>query len=535
MVAAAAGFSWYKLESLSYHTRDYPFYRQFCARILDPGMTRSYSLNPQGSNILRYRGIEGADADGDAGLNQTIHLEPVKYAEAAVYRFFGEKTLLAFVAALCFLPALYAAALARRAPGGDSLLYVVFALAYSALPSALASASYDLRPFALLSPFFGLALLSIVLSRPSWEVFAFFNLLFAAREEAIVLGLGLVVIAFVIGRTDRGGAPRRLGAPLLLNWAAWVAATVLYFRWTGYPTSLPADLGIVWAKITGGHGTLLSAAVLAAACVVASFAWRRLPAVLRVVLVLAALAGLAGLPAWRDLRGAPLGETIEELIYDPRYALIPGIVLLAAVAAWRATASIPVRRSIVGGLALVAAVSAGLSFAPFESAAAREFAGFLARASEASGVFELRDAVDKYGSTVVCDLSTHQALCHIDRAYVYERLPYWMIPGDDRYYPENAVHVRELIEEHADYIALGTAGAIELWPLLRESAVALDTLSVSASYTVLAVDRSAGVAGSAARSLQERGRVGEARSSDQVALGAFQERGIPGGRHREGR
>lgn len=498
MAAAGTGFSSYKLKSLGYHTRDYAFYRQFHARVFDPRMRHSYALNPQGSNVFRYSGIEGADAEGHTGLHRTIHLEPIKYVEAVVCRLFGEKALFAFVAALFFLPVLYAGFLALAAPREHALFFVAFALTYCALPSALASASFDLRPYALLLPFFSLSLLALLFSRPAWEVVGLFNLLFTAREEAILLGLGIVVIAFVLGREEPGGVRRRWGWPLLVNWTAWLAVTVVYLRWIGYPTTLPRDLGVIWAKLTGGQGTLPSALVTVGACALAWVVWRKLPSVIRILLVLAALFALASLPPWLRYRAGPLREAAVVVAYHPRYAIIGGILLLAVVVVWRAIRPARGRRWLAAAMVVTAAISACLSFAPVELAAAREFRRFLDRAPAAAPIFELRRSVSKYDTTVLCDLETYEALCDIDRAYVYERLPHWMVPGEDRYFPENAPDLERLIAERTDYVAVGTEGARELLPIVWETA-AFDTLSASPAYTILAIDRGVAGRGSGAR------------------------------------
>jgi hypothetical protein len=495
MVVVATGFASYKLKSLGYHTRDYAFYRQFHARVFDPRMKPSYALNPQGSNVFRYAGIDGADAEGSAGLHRTMHLEPIKYVEAAVCRLFGQTALFAFVAALFFLPVLYAGFLALRAPRGDSLFFMIFALAYCALPSALGSATFDLRPYALLLPFLSLSLLALLFSRSAWEVFGFFNLLFASREEAILLGLGIVIIAFVLDREESGGARRRWGWSLLVNWAVWLAVTVLYLRWIGYPTTFLRDLGLVWAKLTGGQGTLASTVVTVAAGVLAWLVWRKLPSVVRILVVLAALFALASLPPWLRYRSGPLGEAAAVVAYHPRYAIVSGILLLAIVVVWRAVRPGRGRRWLSGALAVAAAVCAGLSFAPYELAAARQFASFVDRAPVAAPVFALRRSISPYDSTVVCDLECYEALCDIDRAYVYERLPYWMVPGEDRYFPANVAALTELVAERADYIAVGTEGARDLLPLVQAT-VGFDTLSASSAYTVLAVDRDASGGGS---------------------------------------
>jgi len=488
MVIAATAYSWCKLDSLSFHTRDYPFYVEFCARLGDPGMTQGYSLNPEGTNILRYGGVEGARID--VGLHQAVHFEPVKYTWATLYHLIGMRALLSIMTAIYFLPVLYMLAIAPIPRGRAFSFHVLFALCYSLYPSVLAATSHDLRPFALLLPFFSLALFSLLFKRRRWEVLLLFNLLFAAREEALVLGLGIVLIAFVMrGRSRTSDSSVLPPWALLLNWGAWVVVTVAYYQWTGYETTLPADLLRYIAKLGVFPASLVAIAVLAGAAAVVLLAWRRTAHYGRVVLALLALSCMALLPALRDLRGEPPGVVALEVLYNPWYSIAPRIALLSLVPLWLSANSPTRQKQVVWGQAALALAFVLFSALPFPDAAASRIKLFRERRPNATNILALGRSVDPYETTILCDMDTYQAFCHVDKARVYERWPYWIVPGEARFFPENASHVQRVVDEEANYVAMSTRSADVLIPLLSRSSARFDTLSVSDLFLVLEVKR----------------------------------------------
>lgn len=490
MVIAATAYAWWELDSLSFNTRDFPFYVEFCVRLGDPNMTQAFSLNPEGTSILRYGGIEGARTD--AGLHQAVHLEPIKYVWAALYDVFGTRGILSLLTALCLLPVLYVLAvvpgLRRRSFG----LHLLVALCYGLYPSAPASASFDLRPFVLLLPFFSLALFSLLFKRRGWETLLFFNLLFTAREEALVLGLGIVLIAFAFRDRSHSGSPRSLPWVLLLNWGVWVAATASYYLWTGYETSMPADILRYLTKLSAFPVSLIAAAALAGAVGFLFWTLRHVGAGGRAVLALLALSGLALLPTLRDLRGESFGVIGREVLYSPQDSIAPRIALLSLIPLWLGTTSSSRRRQIVWGQAVLALVFVFFSMLPFPDSAASRLKLFRERRPSTTAIREFGSSADPYKTAILCDLDAYQAVCHVDNARVYERWPNWIIPGEARVFPGNASHVRRFVEEEADYVAMGTGSADVLIPLLSQTSARFDTLFISDLFLVLEVEREPG-------------------------------------------
>ena len=487
MVVVATAYSWCKLDSLSFHTRDYPFYVEFCARLGDPGMTQAYSLNPEGTSILRYSGVEGVRAD--VGLHQAVHLEPVKYIWATLYHLFGTRALLSVISAICFLPVLYVLALAPIPRGRAFSFHVLFALCYSLYPSVLAATSYDLRPFTLLLPFFSLALFSLLFKRRRWEVLLFFNLLFTAREEALVLGLGIVLVAFVMRGRSRTSDSSFLPWALLLNWGAWVALTVAYYLWTGYETTLPADLLQYVAKLGAFPAWLVAIAVPAGAAALLLLVWKRTAHYGRVVLVLLALSCMVLLPALRYLRGESPGAIGLEVLYSPWCSIAPRIALLSLAPLWLGTTSAMRQRQIVWGQAALALAFVVFSALPFPDAAASRIKLFRERRANTTNILAFGRSVDPYETAILCDMDAYQAVCHVDKTRVYERWPHWIVPGEARFFPEDASHVQRFIDEEADYVAMGTRSTDVLIPLLSRSSARFDTVSVNDLFLVLEVKR----------------------------------------------
>ena len=110
-VVASSFYAELKYKSLNFHTRDYAYYVQFSSKLLDSKMAKSYSLNPEGYNWLRYYGTEGVD-----NFHRSLHFEPIKYVYAVLYYFAPTPRVLFWLASLIyFLPVVYLAFAVPRA------------------------------------------------------------------------------------------------------------------------------------------------------------------------------------------------------------------------------------------------------------------------------------------------------------------------------------------------------------------------------------------------------------------------------------
>jgi len=247
-----------KRDLLGYHTRDFVFYAQFAAKGFDRSLGADLTLNPEGNNLFGMHGFEG-----EGGLHRSVHFEPVKYLYAAAYRLTGSLLVLFLITGLILLlPAAYVAVHHRRDGPGDVGFAALAACLYALWPSMVPAIAYDLRPFALLAPLYAMAVLSIQYRRPLAERLLWFNLMFLAREEALVLGI--FVWAFAL-RMERDGDRGRVNLGYGITWAAWAAATAAFYWWMrldfafeNSPLTLAARLSVadlaVLAAVVLGRG-----------------------------------------------------------------------------------------------------------------------------------------------------------------------------------------------------------------------------------------------------------------------------------------
>jgi len=83
-------------------------------------------------------------------------------------------------------------------------------------------------------------------------------------------------------------------------------------------------------------------------------------------------------------------------------------------------------------------------------------------AEAARPVRALREAADARETVVLCDYATLQAFFDFRHAYAYNRLPASLVPGMDRYYPENLEHLAALIDARVEFIAVSAASRVEV-------------------------------------------------------------------------
>jgi hypothetical protein len=481
---ASSQFSLLKMERGAYHSRDYGFYREFYSRALDSSMRQSYSLNPEGSNFLRYRGMEGSSSS--LSLQKSIHLEPIKYLHALVYRASGVRAVHAFVAVLYFLPLLGMARLAVRAPRGEAKFWLILGLLYCLLPPNLAAVSFDLRPFSLLVPMFWICLMTILARAPGWLVVASFLLLLAVREEALILTIGLVFIARAWGVRWRESRGRPVWPSLLAIWLLWGIITPLYFRWSGLQTTLPVDVTRILAKISTPNG-FVGAALLVVALIAALIVWRRTSSRAKTVCVLLALAAVAALPQFLSLFAAPSQQTLADIVYAPRSALAWGIALTAVLPLIMGSRTAIRAQKGFAALACVAVVLAGLSLTSWEGSAVASVKQLLATDHSSADIRAFRDQLPKHESRVLCDYRLYQTFASLDSVFVFQRLPNWLVAGERRRYPANLEVLEWLLRKHVDYVAVADSSLIELAPVLARSGVEVEPVLRKGSVAVLRI------------------------------------------------
>ncbi|MDX6611661.1 MAG: hypothetical protein QOD75_847 [Blastocatellia bacterium] len=461
-VVASSCFAELKYRSLNFQTRDYAYYLQFSSKLLDSRMTKAYSLNPEGYNWLRYYGTEGA-----GNFHRSLHFEPIKYFYAVIYYFANTPRVLFWFAALIFfLPVLYlgltfGVALPDRA-GGSSLLngrskefVLLIALLYVLLPAALLTPAFDLRPYIFLTPFFFMTLIAMKLSRPWWERLLWFNCMFLAREEALILAPTFILLAIVWDDDD--ALHRRTVVSFTIAWIVWGLLTLGFFKWTAYPTApFHEHPDLFRILLLCGIG-LVALALAFSKKVRRQSLWRRPLQIAAYSTVLVPL----GFQIFDEDRNAFTfsAEWLAQTIFSPRYAL-HAVALLGLLLVWRKNV---VEGSKAPRVVLVSVAVCLLALgvvSPWGSA--RMGAGYLRQIGPARDIFALRESTDKYETSILTDYATHQAFADYQNVYVYNRLPWDTTPGEGRYYPANSQIVQALVNERIEYVVVSKESAADV-------------------------------------------------------------------------
>ena len=210
--------------NLSFHTRDYQSYlNHYDAKIATLwDVTRPSNLNATGTNFLGFNGI-----DGFPYASSDIHLSPVNYLSSALFNLSGEFSL-----ALVF--ALFASfAVLKVLQSETRLLHErsaqVFALL--ALPAFIMFATYDLRPFVLLSSVLLLTCLAVHMARSDRVILALVIVGFTAREEGYWIAMMASCHLLALGRLRLAWALAGLAGLYiaLAHWAFWNTSFVFHF------------------------------------------------------------------------------------------------------------------------------------------------------------------------------------------------------------------------------------------------------------------------------------------------------------------
>ncbi len=482
---AAILFNQLTLQAMEFHTRDYTYYLQFAAKLLHDRLTPHHSLNPEGFNFLGFHGI-----DGEAGLHQAIHIEPIKYLDALVYAIFHTPTaLVVWRSLLFFTPILYFLRVFPMPTPSDRRFAALFVLLYCLYPATPMAAVYDLRPFGLLAPAFLAATIAITLRRPTGEALLAFNAMFLAREEALVLGPLLILYRMASNRQRQ--EPLCAGVvALAVSWGAWTAIAAAYWSWAGYERTA---VNILPDLTTVSRAWVVLSALLAGWALLLIFLMVR--DLLRRPVNLPTLAFLILLlPLWREFlwhkRDQDLQGMATALLYDPRWMLLVCGLLLVALVRWQTGLSPRGRTVLLGGLTALLPLMVGLHFAD-EDAPYWEARTHLAKVPQTALIFAFRQQLDPTQTHILCDYTTHQAFYDFEYLYVYERLPAYLIPNQERLYPANIETLTRLLREEIEYIIISRQERAAIDDLIARAGIAarVHPLAANDLYVILAVAR----------------------------------------------
>jgi hypothetical protein len=452
---------------------DLGYYIESFAKGLKPE-PQFFTMNPNGSNVFGLAGI-----DGVGGLHRAIHIEPVKYAFAALWAVapWPEFFLVLYVA-LFLLPIAYGVWVASRL-GESSVAARPIAASlwlYALSPSVLFLGTGNLRPFVLFAPIFLAFLIALAADRPARERLAIFCLLFLVREEAIFLGALLVLLEVIAA--NRGDYPERrweASRPHVLRclvaWWAFLVACLVYFAWAGFSFRGPAG-DIPWVRVSVGvtvAAAIFWSAVIRFRLFVARFGPYALPA-------------LCILPFWRHFALVTFGYVPLRFFAGPYATLITAVVAGAPLVvfslrhvglgdAWRRVERI----WFAGFVALTVTSSIGTALS---------FNFYPADVASARLVFEASETIPR-DARVLTDERTHLAFVgRFEDEIVMDRLPAHLYPSEDRKFPENVAYLEALLARDP-YVAVVQFDRLE--PLRAIANRAGRTASLAASNGQYAV------------------------------------------------
>lgn len=450
-----------KYKSLNFSRIDYPFYLQFASKLLDHNIIKSFSINPNGYNWMFFSGTEGIN-----NFHQSVHFEPIKYFYAVLYYFSNTpRTLFLFTSLIVFLPLIYISFVIPMDTKQQMHAVLSIAILYILYPSSLLVPSFDLRPYIFLAPFFLLSLLSITFSRPSWEIFLWFNAMFLAREEALILGIGIICYAFV--KIKDRLLRRKIIISLFLAFSSWALVTFSFFVWSGYSTTLFYQLLEKIFNLTSKLNTYKPIILFAASLcgitilVITIYCWRQLSkkAFYQKILEIVSFSTIF-LPLGYQFFKYELPYNLShsrggmaQLVFFPRYFLYFVTLLCLGI-----ISSPYIMKNIHSRAKLIWISSLSILFLSLNIIAPQGtqklYAKYYDEIKSAGDVWHIRDATDKYQSWILVDYNTYQAFYDYQNVYAFNRLPWQVAPGESRFYPTNRPIVQEIINDQIEYVVV---------------------------------------------------------------------------------
>ena len=457
-----------KARSLGFQTRDYPFYLEFSSKLLDSNSARTYSLNPEGRNWLSMNGYEGV-----RNFHQSLHFEPVKYIYAILYKIFQTPyALFIFIALVFFFPLHYIAYAMPMNSQAEMRNAITLGILYILPPSAIYVPTFDIRPYIFLAPFFFLTILSIQFSRPIWEQVFFFNTLFLAREEAIILG-AVVILFGIVNKRSRHIQPK-VFLTFCVSYGVWFMITAAFMRWSNYPIKIGKIPAVVWNILEKleGHDPLLVLGLLAGCVVTCSalwFFWRNFKnrPVFQALLDVFAI-GSVFVPLGYQLTFEYKASDLAMYPFLPRYYLYY-IALILFIVVILGHFKLSITGRVWLGLMAITVTTIVVINTVSPYGFLKTYIKFDNSVQNVSEIWSTKENLSPYKSHLLVDYETYQAFYDIEKTYVYNRLSWATIGGTKRFYPANNDILLSLINEQIDYIIISRASSKDIDNILAES------------------------------------------------------------------
>ena len=487
----ATSFSVYCLvirrEALQFDSVDYNYFIEQAARLTDSHLSKRFTLNIEGYNMLGLQGIEGV-----RNLFHAIHNEYFRYSYVLLYGIFHNTLpIYIFYSLFFFSPLLYFALIATTNPSASWKPAAIFIALYVLFPATFNAVTDDLRPRILYAASWCLAVLAVYYERPFPEKLVTFCLLPAIREEGILLGAVVIALNFV----RMQGKPGRWFQTLVLIAldAAALVAFLVFMSWGGYtrvdtaydPRTAISGLLSTPLLLLLGLGVVLA--------VLLGYVWFKRHSqfnILMLWLVYSSAIALIGFqsvrtisrwfPASGDVRSFTTWEFYRAVVGSPSIGLFFYILLLFLVLLWEVSQGI-VRRLLAGFLVLLCFLFFGttLSYLP------AQVAGWQKDIFASRMVWDFTRAHDRYHTNVLVDYNTYQAFYNYENALVYNRLPLWLSSPQKRFYPENQDILARQIKKRMEYAVIARASLVDVEELANLAGVTFDEVASNTRYVIL--------------------------------------------------
>ncbi len=471
-------------QALKFQSIDYAMYMQFSTQLADPALSDRLTANPVGYNIF---GLEEIEAK--ASLHQAIHFEPVKYLYVPLYALFhGPSGIYLFISLLYYTPLLYFYRIHPKDKRDDLLVIVAFALLYACMAASINSLGFDARPRILMTPALLLLTFAVHYRRPLWEKLLALVMLFAVREEAVLLAP--VVIAYGFLRQDDKGKRIRWALSAGGLWLLYAAVLAVYYRWTGYqnydeyssldffrhaPWFLYPVLALIILYVFYFLYTWLKKNTLFTE-------WPLALATYAFILLFAAARFTQGLLGRQLVApGKSLPDVWLDSLRNPDSSLLLVALLAMLVMLWNYLDRQPAKQTLLLALSLLTVVTlidgAGVLLKHVQT--------WQQRIPPAQLVFEQRQASDPYSSGILTDEETFQAFYDYENVVMYQRLP-WSLYGADRprYYPQNVDQLGPIVKQGIDYIVVNKTHDGDINDILESQSIPYTIHAGNESYTI---------------------------------------------------
>lgn len=473
--------------ALNYH-KDFSFYLQFIAKLFNPELSNRYSFNASGHNFFGMITYEGA-----LGFHHTVHFELIKYPFAVLYAISRSPFTILFVfTALYFSPILQLGFYQKAKSTHEQIFISLIAALLIFYPLVYPAAINDIRPRMLYNAAIPLLILSIYYQRPKWEQIAAFIFFLSLREESVIFSIPIILFSFL--EHKKNGTNKSIPFTFFGLWLLYLIGIILFYTNAGYiydpawdsffsirtnPPLLIA-LGIIGLGILGIAAFIYSTLnkpsdknsllnkwagalkqdeheLFYKALQLITYGGLLLPILAQFYIWLKENFIQSGIVSRRIM----LTQAIKALFYSEHLGILFVSLLIFVFLIWQYFPVRKLRLIITSALVILLATSLYLSAINVWPSLYNQ--ALLDKAEAAGIIFDLRNKTLASEDSILTDFTTYHAFFEYENVYVYERLPWYVVSGDTRYFDENIEYLDEIMIKEIEFIAvsINKQGTIE--------------------------------------------------------------------------